>query len=391
MIRRLQKLSKFNSLFLFGARSTGKSTLLRQLFGNEEALWIDLLSEQDEERFGRHPDNLSKALSSKSYTRVIIDEIQKSLKLLDVVQIEMEKHKKTQFILTGSSARKLKRGSGNLLGGRAFHFHLFPLTYRELGERFDLDLVLQFGSLPKIFEYKDPDDLREFLRGYVSIYLKEEVLAEQLVRNLDPFRDFIEIAAQSNGKIINFSKIAREVGVDDKTIKTYYQILEETLVGFFLPPFHRSIRKRQRESPKFFLFDAGVKRAIEKTLRIELSPQTYAFGESFEHFLVSECFRLNEYLKLDFKISYLRTKDDLEIDLIIERPGLPDLLVEIKSTKKVTEDDARQLNLILKDWDREAIAEVWSLDNLEKKEGLVQTRHWKTALDLTFPFQSRFS
>ncbi|MBK7962793.1 MAG: ATP-binding protein [Bdellovibrionales bacterium] len=384
MIRRIQTLSKFNSLFLFGARSTGKSTLIRQLFGQEEALWIDLLSEQDEERFGRHPDELSKALSVKKYTRVIIDEIQKSLKLLDIVQIEMEKHRNTQFILTGSSARKLKHGSGNLLGGRAFHFRLFPLTYRELGERFDLNLVLQFGSLPKIFEYNDLDDIKEFLRGYVSIYLKEEVLAEQLVRNLDPFRDFIEIAAQSSGRIINFSKIAREVGVDDKTIKTYYQILEETLVGFYLPPFHRSIRKRQRESPKFFLFDTGVKRAIEKTLRVELLPQTYAYGESFEHFLVSECFRLNEYLKLDFKMSYLRTKDDLEIDLIIERPGAPDLLIEIKSTTRVTQDDARQLNLVIKDWDRDAIAEVWSLDGLEKKEGFVQTRHWKTALDLYF-------
>lgn len=258
------------------------------------------------------------------------------------------------------------------------------LTYRELGVRFDLDLVLHFGSLPKIFEYSDPNDLREFLRGYVSIYLKEEVLAEQLVRKLDPFRDFIEIAAQSNGKIINLSRKAREIGVDDKTIKTYYQILEDTLVGFFLPPFHRSIRKRQRESPRFFLFDTGVKRAIEETLRIELSPQTYAYGETFEHFLVSECFRLNEYLKLDFKMSYLRTKDDLEIDFIIERPGSPDLLVEIKSTKKVTEDDTRQLNLIFKDWDREAIAEVWSLDSLEKKEGFVQTRHWQRALDLYF-------
>jgi predicted AAA+ superfamily ATPase len=127
-----------------------------------------------------------------------------------------------------------------------------------------------------------------------------------------------------------------------------------------------------------------VKRAIEKTLRVELLPQTYAYGESFEHFLVSECFRLNEYLKLDFKMSYLRTKDDLEIDLIIERPGAPDLLIEIKSTTRVTQDDARQLNLVIKDWDRDAIAEVWSLDGLEKKEGFVQTRHWKTALDLYF-------
>jgi predicted AAA+ superfamily ATPase len=193
-------------------------------------------------------------LSVKKYTRVIIDEIQKSLKLLDIVQIEMEKHRNTQFILTGSSARKLKHGSGNLLGGRAFHFRLFPLTYRELGERFDLNLVLQFGSLPRIFEYSDPDDIREFLRGYVSIYLKEEVLAEQLVRNLDPFRDFIEIAAQSNGRIINFSKIAREVGVDDKTIKTYYQILEETLVGFLSAPFSSFHSKAAKGIAEIFSF-----------------------------------------------------------------------------------------------------------------------------------------
>lgn len=388
MLRRLQKLSYSNSFFLFGARGTGKTTLLKQLFDPDKALWIDLLSESDEERFGRYPDNLSKALKSKHYQYVIIDEIQKSPKLLDIVQIEIERHKKTQFILTGSSARKLKRGAENLLGGRAFHFNLFPLTYRELGKKFNLQQILQFGSLPKIGSYEDPDDVMEYLRGYVSIYLKEEILVEQLVRDLDPFRDFLEIAAQTNGKMINFSKIAREVGVDDKTIKTYYQILEDTLVGFFLPPFHRSIRKRQRESPKFFLFDTGVKRAIEKTLRVPLTPQTYSYGDAFEHYLIAECFRLNEYLKLDFKISYLRTKDDVEIDLIIERPGQADLLVEIKSTLKVSADEARQLNSIIKAWDKAVIAEVWSLDELEKKEGSVQCRHWKKALDLYFNFDS---
>lgn len=383
MFRRLQKLSKSNNLFLFGARGTGKSTLLKQLFPQKDTLWLDLLSEKDEERFGRNPDELSKVLEKKKYTRVIVDEIQKSPKLLDIVQIEIEK-KQSQFILTGSSARKLKRGAANLLGGRAFTFHLFPLTYRELDERFDLLHALQFGTLPQIFSYKTQDDVMEYLRGYVTSYLKEEILVEQLVRDLDPFRDFIEVAAQTNGQIINFAKLSREVGVDDKTIKSYYQILEDTLVGFFLPPFHRSIRKRQREAPKFYLFDTGVKRAIEKTLRIQLTPQTYGFGNAFEHLVISECFRLNEYLKLDFSFSYLRTKDGVEIDLIIERPGKRDILVEIKSKIKITPDDAKRLNAITRDWDEKTHSEIWSLDEVEKKEGAVLCRHWQNALEEYF-------
>jgi predicted AAA+ superfamily ATPase len=383
MFRRLLKLSHSNSLFLFGARGVGKSTLLREIFGSKETLWIDLLSDEDEERFGRDPDELTKVLDRRKFKRVIIDEIQKSPKLLDVVHIEIEK-KKIHFVLTGSSARKLKRGAGNLLGGRAFVYHLFPLTYRELGKTFDLERALRFGTLPQIFSYSSESDVMEYLRSYISAYLKEEILIEQLIRDLDPFRDFLEIAAQTNGQIINFSKIARDVGVDDKTIKSYFQILEDTLVGFLLPPFHRSIRKRQRESPKFFLFDVGVKRALDKTLRLDILPRNYSFGSAFEHFVLAECFRLNEYLKLDFKFSYLRTKDDVEIDLIIERPGQPDLLVEIKSTDRVVEDDARSLNSIVKDWDRDYEAEIWSLDPFEKQEGHLRCRHWMNALDEVF-------
>ena len=383
MFRRIQKLSESEHLFLFGARGTGKTTLLKELFSSEDSLWIDLLSEHDEERFGRNPDELSKALSQKQYKRVIIDEVQKSPKLLDVVQIEIGK-KSSQFVLTGSSARKLKRGAGTLLGGRAFRFHLYPLTYRELGERFDLHHALEFGTLPQVFEYSTQNDIMEYLRGYVTNYLKEEILVEQVVRQLDPFRDFLEIAAQTSGQIINFAKISRDVGVDDKTVKSYYQILEDTLIGSFLPPFHRSIRKRQRVAPKFYLFDTGVKRAIEKTLRVEMLPQTYAFGKMFEHFVINECFRLNEYLKLDFSLSYMRTKDDVEVDLVIERPGRTDLLVEIKSKNRITSDDARSLNSIAKDWDRPAEAEVWSLDQVEKKEGIVRCRDWRSALDEYF-------
>ncbi|MCB0362860.1 MAG: ATP-binding protein, partial [Bdellovibrionales bacterium] len=221
MVRRTQKLSKNNSLFLFGARGTGKTTLLRELYSNTNPLWIDLLSDKDEDRFGRNPDELSQVLKTGQYNCVVIDEIQKAPKLLDIVHREIEKYKKIQFVLTGSSARKLKRGSANLLAGRAFTYHLFPLTYDELGDQFDLHSVLEFGSLPKLLDFSNSDEKNEFLRSYVKTYLREEIQVEQLIRKLNPFRDFLEIAAQCNGKIINYSKIARDVGVDDKTIQNY--------------------------------------------------------------------------------------------------------------------------------------------------------------------------
>lgn len=390
MVRRIQKLSKTNSLFLFGARGTGKSTLLHAYFTgktpkNDCLLWIDLLTAHDEERFGHDPDELSRVLAINNYQWVVIDEIQKFPKLLDIVHHEIETHKNIQFILTGSSSRKLKRGSANLLGGRAFTYLLFPFTFIELGKDFDLINALSFGTLPKIFSYGDNnDDKSEFLRSYVRTYLKEEIQAEQIVRDLSPFRDFLEIASQGNGKIINFSKIARDVHVDDKTVKSYFQILEDTLIGFFLPPFHRSIRKRQREASKFYFFDLGVKRALDRTLRVPLVPGTFAFGEAFEHLILCEMIRLNEYLKMDYRFSYLRTKDDAEIDLIVERPGMPDLLIEIKSTGKISIDDYRTLKQLGATWDRACEMQVWSMDRIEKKDESIHCIFWQTAMQRLF-------
>ena len=350
MFQRIKKLSKNNSFFLFGARGTGKSTLLKQQFQTKETLWIDLLTDADENRYGRHPDELSRALEAQPYSRIVIDEVQKAPKLLDVVHHEMEKQKKRQFILTGSSARKLKRGSANLLAGRAFTHPLFPLTFLELGDAFNLKDCLEFGSLPKLFAYHDKEEKNEFLRSYVKNYLKEEISVEQLVRQLNPFRDFLEVAAQSNGKIVNYSKIANDIGVDDKTVYNYFSILDDTLVGFHLPAFHRSVRKQLRTSPKFYFFDPGIVRALDNTLRVELLPQTYAFGNAFEHWVILECFRLNEYRQLDYKFSYLQTKDGSEIDLIIQRPGKPELLAEIKSASRITDQQCGRLKHFQKSW-----------------------------------------
>jgi len=384
MFRRIKKINKNNSFFLFGARGTGKSTLLQQHFQGTNTLWIDLLRDADEERFGRYPDELSRALEVGSYQHVIIDEVQKAPKLLDVVHFEMGRREKTQFVLTGSSARKLRRGSANLLAGRAFTYKLFPLTSIELAESFQLRDCLEWGSLPKVFSYVSREEKSDFLRAYVKTYLREEIQIEQLVRQLDPFRNFLEIAAQSNCKIINYSKMAKDVGVDDKTIAQYFSILEDTLLGFILPAFQRSVRKQQRVAPKFFSFDTGVVRALNNTLRVELLPQTYAFGNAFEHWVLLECVRLNEYYHLDYRFSYLQTKDDAEIDLIIQRPGQADLLVEIKSSARVTEEHTSSLKHFQKSWKLPCEAEVWSLDELEKKDENVLCLHWQKALQKRF-------
>lgn len=380
MVGRTQKLSKNNSLFLFGARGCGKSTLLNELFPVSQTLWIDLLQGDSEDVFRRDPDQLSFLIEMQKPQRVIIDEIQKIPKLLDIVHREIERHPEIQFIMTGSSARKLKRGAANLLAGRAFEYHLFPLTTFELGSKFQIEDVLRFGSLPKLLQFESNADKSEYLRTYSRTYLKEEILQEQLVRNIEPFQDFLETAAQCNGKILSYSKISRDLGIDDKTVKNYFSILADTYVGFFLPSFNRSIRKRQREAPKFYLFDLGIKRALERTLSVELVPQSYAFGEAFETWIVQECFRLNEYFKKDFRLSYLRTQFNVEVDVIIERPGLPDVLVEIKSSELISEHDVKSLASVSKDWDRPYSAQVWSRDPQEKKILEVECLPWEKAL-----------
>jgi len=385
MVGRTLKLNTSNSLFLFGARGTGKSSLIREQYSaRDDVLWIDLLSEEHEDAFRRKPSRLTDLLLTGRYRVAVIDEVQKSPKLLDIVHMEIEKKTNVQFILSGSSARKLKRGGANLLAGRAFTFHLFPLTHRELGPLFDLQHALEFGTLPKLLEFKDPLDTTRFLKAYVRTYLKEEVVLEQLVRKIEPFQDFLEISAVMNGHIINFARIAKDVGVDEKTVKTYYDILSDTLIGFYLPPFHRSIRKRQRESPKFYLFDTGVRRSLANTLSLPLQPQTYEYGLAFEHLVILEVMRLNSYAEADFKLSYLRTKDDAEIDLVIERPGAPDVLVEIKSYQLVDGSDAKKLSTLKAAWDRPAEAMIWSRDPAERIVEGVTCLPWQTGLGRLF-------
>ncbi|MGE3919548.1 MAG: ATP-binding protein [Gammaproteobacteria bacterium] len=357
MFRRLLVLPKKQSLFLFGARNTGKSTLLRHCFDGKNSLWLDLLQPSEEDQFLRNPELLISMVNALSddVHYVVIDEIQKVPKLLDIVHSLIESSNKI-FIMSGSSARKLKYGGANLLAGRAFIYHLYPLSFLELGSHFELNTALRFGTLPTISVLENDESRIKFLQAYALTYLKEEVWGEQIIRRYEPFRRFLEIAAQCNGKIINYKNISRDVGVDDKTIKSYFNILEDTLVGYLLEPFETSFRKRFSLKPKFYYFDLGVSRALARQLSIPLSPQTSAYGEAFEHFIILEAFKLASYYHSEFRFSYLRTKDDAEIDLIVERPGQPVLFIEIKSATEIKSGQLSTLRKLAKDFgDCEAV------------------------------------
>lgn len=381
---RLLALPENQSLFLFGARNTGKSTMMVELYDPQKTLFINLLKAKEFARFQKDPDELSNIVKSlpDTTTNVVIDEIQKIPQLLDVVHSLIAETNK-RFIMTGSSARKLRQGGANLLAGRAFVYHLYPLTHIELGDKFNLMEVLHWGSLPNIFKYNDNKLREEFLFAYAHTYLKEEIWEEQFVKNLDPFRRFLEVAAQTNGKQINYANIARDVGVSDKTITTYYSILEDTLIGFFLEAYHGSFRKRLSKQPKFYLFDIGVTRALAFLTDIKLAKQTNAYGNAFEHFIILECKRLADYHRLRYKFSYLRTQEGVEIDLIIERPGKTTLCIEIKSAEEIAEHDISSFITVTKDFQNsEAIC--ISNDQYSKKIQHVTVLPWRVALELYF-------
>lgn len=384
MINRLLPLPNDESFFLFGPRGVGKTTLLKSLPWFSNALYINLLKPSEENRFSRNPDELLSIvqLLPKKTTHIIIDEVQKLPILLDLVHELIETTDK-YFILTGSSARKLKQGGANLLAGRAFVYHLFPFTDSEIPTHDPFIHYLQWGTLPKIFEFKTPEKKALYLDAYTNTYLKEEIWAEQFIRELAPFRRFLEVAAQSNGKLINFSNLARDVGVSDQTIQKYYSILEDTLIGFFLEAFQGSFRKRLSKTPKFYFFDSGVVRALTNQLNVPLTQGTSYFGDVFEHFIILQCRQMAGYYHRDYRFSYLKTKDDAEVDLVIERPGLPLLLLEIKSTQQVQSEQLKTLKQISADLGScEAIC--FSCDPYPKQIDGIKVFPWKQGIQHWF-------
>jgi predicted AAA+ superfamily ATPase len=342
MYARQVKILKEHSFFLFGPRGTGKSTFLSGFFSSKEAYSIDLLKTANVAVLQARPDELERLALGSGKRWIVIDEVQKVPALLDVVHRMIEQHG-LFFALTGSSARKLKRGAANLLAGRAFTHRLFPLTVTELGSAFDLDVALQWGTLPKVVTLASDQSRSRFLQAYAETYLQEEIVAEQVVRSLPPFRRFLQVAAQSNAAIVNFKKVADDCQTSPSNVRNYYQILEDTLVGVFLEPFQQSIRKRQRESPKFYWFDTGVVRALRLSLDATMERATYEYGKLFETFIVNQVRSALDYHGKQYQLSYLLTKDGAEVDLIVERAGEPTLLLEIKSGPTVR--DAELVNL----------------------------------------------
>ena len=313
-----------DSLFLWGARQTGKSTLLKMLF--PDTRYIDLLKSDEFERYNRRPALLREELSLLPENElVIIDEIQKIPALLDEVHWLISNHH-LRFILSGSSARKLRRSGVNLLGGRAIRKHLYPFVSTEI-PGFNLIKACNNGMLPRHYLVENATNR---LHAYVGDYLQQEIKAEALTRNLNTFSRFMEIAALSNGEILNYKNIASECGVSAPTVKEYFSILEETLIGYTIPAFTRNVKRRVIQSPKFYYFDVGIANFLLK--RTAIQPGSPEFGHAFEHFILQEIIAYIGYFRPLQHLSYWRTSSGYEVDAII---GNAEVAIEIKSSDEV--------------------------------------------------------
>ena len=326
MIERYLTLNDANedSIFFFGARQTGKTTLLKQLFPS--ARYYDLLKSNEFERLSRSPYLLREELQDCPENElVIIDEIQKLPVLLDEVHWLIV-NCNLRFILTGSSARKLRRTGVNLLGGRALVNYLFPLVSAELND-FDLNRALNNGMIPRHYLITDAS---KRLAGYVGVYLQTEIIQEALVRNLPSFNRFLEAAALTDGEMVVYSNIAADCGVSTVTVKSYFEILADTLFGFYVPAYTKTIKRKLIQAPKFYLFDVGVTNYLLK--RGNLKQGSPEYGHAFEHFIIQE---LRAYLSYNGKqdaLSYWRTGSGIEIDAVL---GDAEVGLEIKSSTEV--------------------------------------------------------
>ncbi|MEA5004965.1 MAG: AAA family ATPase [Rikenellaceae bacterium] len=324
--------SENESIFLWGARQTGKSTLLKQIFPNTR--YIDLLKSDEFERYNRRASLLREELSLLPENElIIIDEIQKIPELLDEVQWLMT-NKNHRFILSGSSARKLRRSGVNMLGGRAIRKHLYPFVSAEIPD-FNLIKACNNGMMPRHYLV---DDASKRIHAYVGDYLQQEIKAEALTRNLKTFSHFMEIAALSNGEVLNYNNIATECGVSAPTVKEYFSILEETLIGYTIPAFTRNVKRRVIQSPKFYYFDVGIANFLLK--RRSVLPGSAEFGYTFEHFIIQEIIAYIGYSESRLSLSYWRTTSGYEVDAVI---GNANVAIEIKSTEEVHSHHTRGL------------------------------------------------
>jgi predicted AAA+ superfamily ATPase len=330
------------TFFLWGPRQTGKTTLLHANY--PDALWIDLLLADEFRRYLHNPEILREQLAARPAVRqVVIDEVQKVPQLLDEAHW-LHEHRKVRFALCGSSARKVKRGQANLLGGRAVRYELHGLTAQELGHDFNLTRLLNHGYLPTIYQSDNP---RPLLNGYVADYLKEEIAAEGLVRNLPVFSEFLNVAVLSDAELVNFSTIARDCGVSSPAIKGYFQILEDTLLGRWLAAYTRRPKRRVIGAPKFYFADVGMVNHLAR--RGDLHPKSELYGKAFENWIFHELIAHNSYSQAFAQLSYWRLASGIEVDFIVNDM---ELAIEAKATAKISADHLRGLRALKEDQPR---------------------------------------
>ena len=331
------------SFFLFGPRGTGKTTLIKSRY--QEALWIDFLRPDVFRSYLAHPERLYETVEGhQGASIIVIDEVQKVPELLPVVHSLIEEKQGLQFILTGSSARKLKRSGTNLLAGRALKYSLDPFMAAELGSHFSFSHALQYGMLPLVLNDKNPQDT---LSAYVSLYLQEEVQMESLVRNMEGFARFLETISFSHGSLLNISNIARECEVKRKTVENYISILEDLLLAYQLPVFSKRAQRELITHPKFYLFDAGVFRTLrpqgvlDKVEEIE--------GAALEGLIAQHLKAWNDYSAEPHTLAFWRTRSGVEVDFIVYGP-LGFWAIEVKNKKKIFPQDTKSLEAFLEDY-----------------------------------------
>ncbi len=327
MYSRLIKPPKAKSFFLFGPRGTGKTTWVKAAF--PKAVYLDLLEAELFNDLLANPQRLENFIPRNAGDWIIIDEVQRIPELLNEVHRLIEKYK-YKFILTGSSARKLRRKGFNLLGGRALTYDMHPLTTVELGDDFNLDRSLGFGQLPSACIESDP---KKYLESYVKTYLEEEIRQEGLTRNLAAFSRFLEAASYSQGSVLNISNVASECGVERKVVEHYFSILEELLIAYRIPVFTKRAKRRMAAHPKFYFFDVGVYRTLRPKGPLDMPEQIE--GVAFETLLFQELLAVNDALGLGYTISYWRTAHNTEVDFVLYGDrGIR--AFEIKRTGRVT-------------------------------------------------------
>jgi uncharacterized protein len=361
--------SENESLFLWGARQTGKSTLLKKLY--PDALWFDLLLADVYQRLVNNPTLIRETvLANPEKSIVIIDEIQRIPEILNEIHWLIT-NTKTQFIMSGSSARKILRSEANLLGGRALRYELFPLISQEIPD-FDLIKALNNGLLPRHYLATNP---KKMISAYVGNYLRDEIIGEAKIRNATVFSQFLEAAAFSNGEMVNYTNIAAECGVSAPTIKEYFQILQDTLIGRFVPAYQKKPKRRVITAPKFYFFDVGIVNFLLKRGKIEMG--TEVFGNAFEHFIYKEIYAHSSYSGLDYEISYWRTASQIEIDFVL---GKNEVAIEVKASNTINSRHLKGLKAFMEEYKVNHALLICN-ENLPRKQGDIWILPWRVFLE----------